>query len=447
MQPEITLTYSDENGRALTVPVTARRFSIGRSSDNDLAIPISQLSRRHAVIEDFDGVIQVTDCGSQNGTAVNGEPLAGSMQLKDGDVITLGDACDITLRVGADNNAAVSKATAGATGAVRTTKHTLQVRLPSAASQPGAQNLHGRELSTELSGDGSPLAAPPRPSSRLSTPLVATAAVVLILAATGLLVVISKLRDNSSERARSERQARTERNDRDAVSDFVNEIDTRNTAHPKVKPTAEREAESGSTIGLASIERVEKAAVQVMRRISSDDKTYSFGDKALADITQTVEEYRAAPAVRDALRAMQQGGGAVAVQARREGIEPDLVIYAGLAVTDGGRTGRDPVAAARDMISDLLSLRATFGSGDADSSLLIIAAFREGGIGSKKSHPLLATIRRVVNNPLTQRNVWFLHERGGLKQQAYDFVLRFLALGVIAQNPRQFGLNADPLTF
>jgi len=60
---------------------------------------------------------------------------------------------------------------------------------------------------------------------------------------------------------------------------------------------------------------------------------------------------------------------------------------------------------------------------------------------------LLVTIRRLVKQPLIQRNVWYLHERDGLNPQAYDFVVSFLALGAIAQDPRQFGVEAPPLVF
>lgn len=417
---EVTLTYISEDGGARTVAVGARRFTIGRSPDNDLEIPDPQLSRRHAVIESFDGAVQVSDCGSQNGTGVNGEPLAGPASLRDGDVVTLGQTCDITVRI---------RPAAGAR--LADSSHTQ----PTAAPPPPAIALRP--------------AAQPGSRQWQSTPVLAAAAAALILVLTGLFVFISKSGGGDTQRASHDRGS-------DVRSDVGEEAGgagssgggSSNVAPAESKRTPGTPAEGeGGTAGGASAEQVEKAAVQVMRRISSDDKTYGFGDKALSDIGRRVDEYAASPAVRDALQALQRGGGAVALQARREGLEPDLAIYAGLAVTDGGRAGRDPVAAGREMIPVLLSLRATFGSGDADSSLLIVAAYSGSGVGSKKSHPLLATMRRLVHSPLTQRNVWFLHERGGLAPKDYDFVVRFLALGVIAQNPRQFGVAADPLPF
>jgi hypothetical protein len=54
---------------------------------------------------------------------------------------------------------------------------------------------------------------------------------------------------------------------------------------------------------------------------------------------------------------------------------------------------------------------------------------------------------RVVKNPLTDRNVWYLREHGGLDDRAYEFVVRFLALGVIGENPRRFGVAAQPVAY
>jgi len=38
----------------------------------------------------------------------------------------------------------------------------------------------------------------------------------------------------------------------------------------------------------------------------------------------------------------------------------------------------------------------------------------------------------------SERNVWSLKKRGALNQQTFDFVLRFLALGVIYVDPVRY---------
>jgi hypothetical protein len=191
---------------------------------------------------------------------------------------------------------------------------------------------------------------------------------------------------------------------------------------------------------------VEKVAIAVMQRISSDDKPYSFSEKALRDIGQKISSYKASTSLPGYLESIQRSSAALGTLAREQGLEPGLLIYTVLAKSDGGRVGGDPLAVGRAIISELLAVRATFGTTDSESSLILIAAYKMGG-GGKRSHPLLATIRRLVKHPLTQRNVWYLNEQGGLDAEVYDFVVSFLALAVIAQNPAQFGVAATPLVF
>lgn len=198
-----------------------------------------------------------------------------------------------------------------------------------------------------------------------------------------------------------------------------------------------------------TIEQVEKIAAQFMRRISSDDRPYvfpSYAVGALGDIAKRVEQYSRSLATASALNSIATAGPEIAAASRREGIEPGLVIYTALAETDGGQRAGDQSAVARRILPDLLSLRKTLGTESADKSLILVAAYKMGG-WTKKSHPLLATMRRVVKNPLTDRNVWYLREQNGLDQQAYDFVVSFIALGVIAENPRRFGIAAPPTGF
>jgi len=50
--------------------------SIGRTSDNDLAIPEYTISTRHCILALVDGEYRLTDLGATNGTLVNQVPLA-----------------------------------------------------------------------------------------------------------------------------------------------------------------------------------------------------------------------------------------------------------------------------------------------------------------------------------------------------------------------------------
>jgi len=63
---------------------------IGRSEDNDLALPDPFSSGHHAVIIPADGGFCVRDNGSKNGTFLNGKKVQGEIELKRGDEILVG---------------------------------------------------------------------------------------------------------------------------------------------------------------------------------------------------------------------------------------------------------------------------------------------------------------------------------------------------------------------
>lgn len=64
---------------------------IGRSTENELAIPDLSLSREHACVSQHDGGWFVSDRESRNGTFLNDRPIKGESPLHDGDIIRLGE--------------------------------------------------------------------------------------------------------------------------------------------------------------------------------------------------------------------------------------------------------------------------------------------------------------------------------------------------------------------
>ncbi len=82
--------------RLLTGPNAGSTFSIpqgqsllGRSSDADIRLDASDVSRNHLRIERHGQQVVITDLGSTNGTRVNGEPVQRAT-LRNGDEILVG---------------------------------------------------------------------------------------------------------------------------------------------------------------------------------------------------------------------------------------------------------------------------------------------------------------------------------------------------------------------
>ncbi len=81
--------YLDESGKECRANIVFPRFTLGRSSANDLHLNHSGVSRFHAEIVIQDGEHVLRDMGSKYGTFVNGIQIA-EAHLTDGDRVQLG---------------------------------------------------------------------------------------------------------------------------------------------------------------------------------------------------------------------------------------------------------------------------------------------------------------------------------------------------------------------
>lgn len=70
--------------------LNAPSIVLGRSSEADILVDDTGVSRRHLEIQTAGGTTTAVDLGSTNGSYVNGHKVAGSMELTDGSTITMG---------------------------------------------------------------------------------------------------------------------------------------------------------------------------------------------------------------------------------------------------------------------------------------------------------------------------------------------------------------------
>jgi len=70
--------------------LNAPSIVLGRSSEADILIEDTGVSRRHLEIRTENGVTSAVDLGSTNGSYVNGQKVSGSTELTDGSTITMG---------------------------------------------------------------------------------------------------------------------------------------------------------------------------------------------------------------------------------------------------------------------------------------------------------------------------------------------------------------------
>ncbi|MCA8921704.1 MAG: FHA domain-containing protein [Planctomycetes bacterium] len=85
-----------------------RTLVVGRQPDCDLSIPSGKVSRRHAEIYWKRDRPWIVDCGSQNGTTVNGRRITSDHELKDNDEIVIGPYV-VTYRFGSETASAAAQ--------------------------------------------------------------------------------------------------------------------------------------------------------------------------------------------------------------------------------------------------------------------------------------------------------------------------------------------------
>jgi len=83
--------FSLEGNKLYDWTLETGKFTVGRSTQCDLVISDSTVSRKHAEIEKVgEESIKLTDLGSHNGTTVNGYAISDSTELHGGDIISFG---------------------------------------------------------------------------------------------------------------------------------------------------------------------------------------------------------------------------------------------------------------------------------------------------------------------------------------------------------------------
>ncbi|MDB5345459.1 MAG: Forkhead-associated protein [Schlesneria sp.] len=88
LQAELKILGGKHQGK--TIPLSTKKFLVGREQDCQLRPNSDLVSRHHCVFTVDDYAVRLRDLGSTNGTRVNGKPLHGELTLNSGDQIGIG---------------------------------------------------------------------------------------------------------------------------------------------------------------------------------------------------------------------------------------------------------------------------------------------------------------------------------------------------------------------
>ncbi|MCK6550636.1 FHA domain-containing protein, partial [Myxococcota bacterium] len=85
------LIIEDDEGKTTVYPLSQGEISIGRKEGNTIRLMERNVSRRHARLLRSNGAVYVEDLDSYNGIRINGERINGRYEVKEGDLVEIGD--------------------------------------------------------------------------------------------------------------------------------------------------------------------------------------------------------------------------------------------------------------------------------------------------------------------------------------------------------------------
>lgn len=136
----IVIRSPGEPEREMELPGGA---TIGRAFDNAICIDNSSISRYHAIIEERNSDFWLSDLGSRNGTTVNGEQVDSERKLQNGDLISIGGAGTIEFHSDDAQHPAQEHSTdaSPATGLAAPPQQSASVRLEAGPSSGPSRKL------------------------------------------------------------------------------------------------------------------------------------------------------------------------------------------------------------------------------------------------------------------------------------------------------------------
>lgn len=453
---ELWLKFDDEYGMPQRVKIKEDYFTIGRSPENTLSLPIDKISRDHLIIERYDDDYVASDLNSSNGTMINQNPLKRPTTLKNGDRLDLGGGLDIEIELITDEDRK-AKDSVSSDPEIGLESENQASLTENDASQVG-------ELSVSARSATKPNAAPPPGGISISFFIIAPLIGLFVLLMLGglLFALGGKKKEDPAH------------ND-----DFVytSNSDDFDDDEPKNKKTKDHDKEdtpvtnspgnqpndsNGNTVAKTpdvvettptpkistDNDKIERNSALFMRQIAMNDPKAFLTSKQIAILSGKINQFKGSSALADNFRSAKKAQSQITSMAASKNLKPEFLVMAALAKL-GNQRG-DVAVTAQGMLETLDNLSIVFSDNLAYDSILVIAAYDMGVAGQTQQMRDMITKTATqfsTETPQTIRNVWFLKEKGKITDAQFEFALRFLAIGTIAQNPKEFNVNSEAVVF
>jgi hypothetical protein len=431
---ELWLKFKDEKGKPQRILVDTDKFSVGRHSENNLTIPDNSLSRKHIQIERFADVFIVSDCNSSNGTKLNDEKLDEPAALKHKDNLNLGNSLEIEVEVPSDEN--------------------NDDKPPEINNQPQVNQ---------------PNQATQTPQSNGISPMFFVIAPLFGLFVLALVGVGFYTLRTPQEVVKSD-DAFIGSNDKPSIKIDDSDFEEEPKATPKVEETKQvtnsatppvsnnstpipatptPEVVSTTPIGDApkineEANKVERNAYSFMRKIAQNDNNPVLTSKQIQTLSAKINQLKTLSALRENMRSVRQAKTQITNFAAEKNIKPQFLANAVLTKLNNERG--DVIANAQQTREVLDNLAIPVGNALADDCLLMMAAYFDTD-NLKMRNMLAAETQKTPASSRQIRTIWFLKENNKITDAQFEFALRFLAIGTITQNPKEFNVNEEAVIF
>lgn len=445
---ELKLKFKDSSGEAKQIGVSTAEFFVGRHSENNLSIADSAVSRRHLKIERFGEMFVATDVGSSLGTKINGQNLTAPTTLKNGDKIVLGSSVEIE--------------------AVFNEQVFANFEPQTFEDEP-AEKVSSEETAIET------LPAPQDSTGENSIPLkfffIAPVLGILVLVLIGGIFLLVKSggkkeisqgndfiysgnrgngKNNSAEIENSDDSIAPE-NLSNPANENVN-VSSGNTETPSNISTVEADSDlpanqTTTSENAGDLAKIEINSASFLRRIAQKDPRAALTGRQQQILSGKINQFKNSSALAANLKSARSNASAIQTLASQKNLKPQFLTAAALAKL--GNSSGDVLSAAQQMANVLDELSRNVGDEFSDDSLLVVAAYEQGAAGQtlEMRNMLQGLTDKFPESSRRIRTIWFLKDNGKISDSQFDFALRFLAVGTISQNPRDFGVNSEAVKF
>ena len=419
---ELWINWRDENGAGGRVRMDRSPFIIGRVAGADLVIPNSKLSREHVSIERSGDGFLISDRGSSNGTEFNLAPLIVPTEIMDGDRAVLGGGAALKFEIGWDESVVEEAEDAYESEIVQEAAVTVD-------APPAAVALEAN------TGDGGV------PMWLLVGGPVAL--VLFLIVGIGLIFLFG----GGNSKQVSGINIRTSRTPDDGPTEEKTPTSKTPSGTPSGSPGPSNEnIPVPSPTSSGENAKVEQNAAKFLRLAAQNDPNAFITADQAQKVSTRVKQFINSQALAANIESARKSSAAIKSLATSKNLTPQFLATAALAKL--GNTKGDVLQTAQAVATVLEKLRTPIGCELYDDCLMMIAAYDQGEKGDfmRLRNTLQELATKFPESSRVIRSIWFLQKQGKITDSEFDFALRFLAIGTITQNPKDFGVTAEPLT-